>query len=56
MFGFILKIFFREPVSVDARVVLLVEDDTTLYIPMDLETLGVCKHTNEKIDSRTTKI
>ena len=28
----ILKIFFREPTSVNVRVVLLVEDDKTMYI------------------------
>jgi hypothetical protein len=27
--------------SVDLRVVLLVEDDRTIYIPIELETLGV---------------
>ena len=32
MLGSILKKFFREPTSVDARVVLLVEDDKTMYM------------------------
>ena len=38
--GSILKNFW-EPTSVDAKVILLVEDDKTIYIPIELETLGV---------------
>ena len=32
---------FWEPMSVGVKVVLLVEDETTLYIPIELETLRV---------------
>jgi hypothetical protein len=32
---------FWEPSSVDVRVILLVEDDKTIYIPIESETLGV---------------
>ena len=41
---------------VDVRVILLVEYDETLYVPIEFETLGDSMCTNKKIDSRTTKI
>ena len=47
---------FWEPMSVNVRVALLVEDYMTLYILIEFGTLRVYKCTNEKIDSHTTKI
>ena len=55
--------FSRELVSVDARVILLVEYDKTMYIPIEFETLGVfmCMYMtimriNEEMNSHTIKI
>ena len=47
--------------SVDVRDVLLVEDDETLYIPIEFETLEVftcmtIMRINEEIDSHIIKI
>jgi hypothetical protein len=61
-FGSILKDFW-EPTSVDVRVILLIEYDKTLYIPVEFETLGVfmCMYMtimriNKEMDSHIIKI
>ena len=40
-FHFEIFFFFWEPTSVYVRVILLVKDYKTIYIPVELETLGV---------------